>query len=353
MSGSPAPPGSGSRPTFARVRAPGGSRAPGRDQLDDRGGIVVGVGEPRADEAVAGGGPAEHGRDDRLRPAFDELDDPAVACHRRLDRLEGTGNGGRLPAPRHPQRAAGERVERQQRRRLATEHPRRAVVRDPQPVEARAHRWLAEDEPDTGRRSGPAVGVRVVAQHDQAARATEGDHGRRRALAEAAQVLADPSLDRAGRPRFEALDEAADQPERVLEGLPRVALAEAMPLCGRTWPDDTRSAPVRPGWVASRLDGRIAWRSASRSAARTGAARRSPSMRSRMAPEPDELAIRVQVEQLVGQVLRSGHDREARQEVGAHRLGTDIGGGPFRSSGSSGAWRSSDPPRWSRQTMQR
>ena len=29
MSGSPAPPGSGSRPTFARVRAPGGRRAPG------------------------------------------------------------------------------------------------------------------------------------------------------------------------------------------------------------------------------------------------------------------------------------------------------------------------------------
>jgi hypothetical protein len=49
-----------------------------------------------------------------------------------------------------------------------------------------------------------------------------------------------------------------------------------------------------------------------------------------MAPRPDELAIRVQVQQLVGQVLRSGHDREARQEAGAHRLGADIGGGPFQ-----------------------
>ena len=330
MSGSPAPPGSGSRPTFARVRAPGGRRAPGRDQLHDRGGIVVGVGEPSADEAVAGGGPTEHGRDDRLRPGFDDLDDPAVACHRRLDGLEGSGNGGRLPAPRHPQGATGERVERQQRRRLATEHPRRAVVRDPQPVEARAHRWLADDEPDTGRRSGPAVGVRVVAQHDQAARATEGDHRGRRALAEAAQVLADPCLDRAGRARFEALDEATDQPERFLEGLPRVAFAEGdaalrADVAGR---HAQRAGSPRLGGQPARRQDRVEERETQRGQDGRGAQVALDAFED--GAQTDELAIRVQVEQLVGQVLRSGHDREARQEVGAHRLGTDIGGGPFQ-----------------------
>ena len=102
----------------------------------------------------------------------------------------------------------------------------------------------------------------------------------------------------------------------------------AIPDCGRTWPDDTRRAPVRPGWVASRLAGRMAWSSARRSAARTGAARRSPSIRSRMAPEADQLPARVEVEQLVGQALGPGHDREAGEQAGAHRLGADIGRGP-------------------------
>ena len=55
---------------------------------------------------------------------------------------------------------------------------------------------------------------------------------------------------------------------------------------GRTWPDATRRVVRRPGPVPSRLAGRIAWRSARRRAAMTGAARRSISIRSRIAPSP-------------------------------------------------------------------
>ena len=193
-------------PTRQRIEAdvrarPGAGRQASarRDQLHDRGGIVVGVGEPSADQPVAGGRPTEHGRDDRLRPGVDELDDPAVAGHRRLDGLERTGDGGRLPAPRHAQGAAGERVERQQRRPPRDRAPRTCRGTHPSRSRLGRMRWLADDEPDARRRSGPAVGVRVVAQHDQAARAAEGDHRGRRALAEAAQVLAEACLDRAGR----------------------------------------------------------------------------------------------------------------------------------------------------------
>ena len=87
-----------------RARA-GWQQAPGRQQLHDSGGVVVGIGESRAEHAVAGGRAAHHRRDDRLRPAVDELDDPAVAGHDRLDRLERAPDRGGLPAPRRPERA--------------------------------------------------------------------------------------------------------------------------------------------------------------------------------------------------------------------------------------------------------
>ena len=81
-SGSPAPPGTGSRPTLPRVRAPGGSRPRGWSSSTTGGRRVVGVGQPRAEQPVAGGRGAEHGRDERLDAAVDELDDPSVAGHR-------------------------------------------------------------------------------------------------------------------------------------------------------------------------------------------------------------------------------------------------------------------------------
>ena len=199
--GSPAPPGSGSSPTLARVRDPGGSRPAGRDLLDDGRRVVVGVGQACAEQPVARRGPAEGGRHGRLRTAVDEPDDPAIAGERGFDRLEGPRHRGRLDRPRPAQRRAGETVERQKRGRLPAEDPRRRVIGGRQALEVRAHRRLAQDQPDPRRRRGPAVGVRVVAQADEPGRAGQADEGRRRAFAETPQVLARgaPGRDRARR----------------------------------------------------------------------------------------------------------------------------------------------------------
>src|SRR5258706_13113216 len=56
-------------------------------------------------------------------------------------------------------------------------------------------------------------------------RAGNSQHGCRRAVNEAPQVLSDPGLDRAVRAALQALDEATDEAYAVLEGQPRVALA--------------------------------------------------------------------------------------------------------------------------------
>ena len=55
----------------------------------------------------------------------------------------------------------------------------------------------------------------------------------------------------------------------------------------RTWPPAIFSGAMRPGDVASRLAGPSAWRIDRRSAAAIGAARRSPSTRSRIAASAD------------------------------------------------------------------
>ena len=86
--------------------------------------------------------------------------------------------------------------------------------------------------------------------------------------------------------------------------------------------------PVRPGAVVRRLAGRIEWRKASRSAARTGAARRSVSMRSMMARQPDELARRVQVQQLVHQQRRAVDRREPGLDHRPDLIGADVGAEP-------------------------
>ena len=118
-------------------------------------------------------------------------------------------------------------------------------------------------------------------------------------LGEGLQVFAEPRLQGPQCLAFETLDEAADGPS-VLERQPRIPLA---PL-GRGRQADgrrRRSAPPRPAPVANRLDGRRAWSTASRSAARTGAARRSASMRSMIAVRARSWR-RVHVEQLVDQI---------------------------------------------------
>ena len=83
----------------ARPRA-GRQEAAGRQQLHDSGGVVVGVGKPRAEDPIARGRAAHHRGHHRLRATVDELDDATVARHHGFDRLERAPDRRRLPAPR-------------------------------------------------------------------------------------------------------------------------------------------------------------------------------------------------------------------------------------------------------------
>ena len=70
--------------------------------------------------------------------------------------------------------------------------------------------------------------------------------------------------------------------------------------------------------------------------------------------EPDELAGRVQREQLVDERLGAIDRGEARPRSAARTSSTPTSArARTRSSSSSGPWRLLRPPRWSRQTVQR
>ncbi len=100
MSGSPVPPGDGSSPTLARVRGPGGSIAPGGSSSTIPAASSSGSARRALSDAIAGRRPADHRGDHRLRAAVDELDDPPVAGHRRLDGLESPPDRGRPASSR-------------------------------------------------------------------------------------------------------------------------------------------------------------------------------------------------------------------------------------------------------------
>ena len=92
-----------------------------------------------------------------------------------------------------------------------------------------------------------------------------------------------------------------------------------------TWPPTIRSGAVRPGPSVRRLAGRIACRKASRSAASD---RRGP----QVALDPvddrgqaDQLARRVQGEELVDQVLGAVDGREPAAQARADRVDADVG----------------------------
>ncbi len=227
------------------------------------------------------------------------------------------------------QRCAGQAVDRQQLGGLAAEDPGGRVVGDGQALEARAHRRLTEDEADPRRLGRPAVGVRVVAQPGEAGRAGQAEERRRGALAEAPQVLAEPRLDRTLGPASRrwmnprTLRNASSNASHGLRS------RNCVPDGGRTWPDETRSAAFRPGPVPSRLAGRIAWRSARRRAAMTGAARRSLSIRSRIAPRPTSWRPVWRSRSSSGRVSAPADGGEPGEQRGPHRVGADIGLDPL------------------------
>ena len=194
-------------------------------------------------------------------------------------------------------------------------------------LEVRPQRRLTEDQADPGRRGLPPGSVRIVAEGEQPARAALGEYGGRRPLTEASEVFAEPCLDRSGRPALEALDEASDHPERILEGIPRVAFAElgASRSSHVTRGDAQGGGTARLGGEPARREDRVEEGEAER-----GKERRRPQVALdafQDGAESDQLAPGVQVEQLVGQAICPGHLGESGEETRPHRGGTDVGAG--------------------------
>src|SRR5207244_9655942 len=101
------------------------------------------------DQPIACADAAEDRGDQGLGTAMvKEEDDPGVAGEVRRDRLQGAAQGGRLPRPWRANRRSEQRLQREQRCRLAPERPGRAVVRQAEPLLAEAWRRLAQDEPN-------------------------------------------------------------------------------------------------------------------------------------------------------------------------------------------------------------
>ena len=206
-SGSPAPPGDGSRPTLPRVRGPGGRSRARRQQLDDAGGVVVGIGQPGAQRP---GSPPSRRPSPRRRPP--------PRRRRRAGRpgRRGPSTGSTASSARPidaacqlhggAQRGARERVDRAgapAASRPSTQAV--AVVGRGQALQARAHRRLAEDEPDPRRR---APSARSPSDRRAATSSPDGprqpEDRRRGPLPQAPQVLAEPGLDRTQRRRRRA-----------------------------------------------------------------------------------------------------------------------------------------------------
>ena len=190
-------------------------------------------------QPVAGADAAEHGGDERLRAAvLEQQDDPGVAGEVRLDGLERASQRGGLPRPRRPDRRPEQRLQREQRRRLAPERPARPEVRRPEPLLAEARRRLAEDEADPRVRGGAwrrRRGRRPAAARGPRRPAPRGRPGvitRITAFGEPSARLrrSVPNL-RVQRPQRRALEPLHERPNlavAVLEREPRVALPPAL-----------------------------------------------------------------------------------------------------------------------------
>ena len=357
-SGSPAPPGSGSRPTFARVRGPGGSAAAGREQLDDGRRVLVGIRQPRAEQPVAGRRATDRPRrrwpPARRRPAGRRgrrapwtARRPRAACPIAAA-CQLHGGAARRPASASIGRSAG---------RLAPEDPGRRVVGGGQAIEARPHRRLAEDQPDARGRRRPAVGGRIVAQERSSPLALASP---RTAVAAPSPRLRRSSPSRAwigpGGPALEPLDEPAHargtRPRRRATGCARGTASRSAAGRGRT-----RRAALRrrPGPVARRLAGRIEWSKREPERGQDRARRAGPPRSARGSRRGRRAGAAVcRSSSSSGSVSAPSMPGKRAAKRGAHRLGARHPADPRRrSSASSGAWRCSEPPRWSRQTVQR
>ena len=305
-----------------RRRRPRGSRG---QELDRAADVVLAIRQASAHQPVAGAGTAEDRRAERFGTAIDEEDRPAVAGHDRRRRLERTADGGGLPAPRRAQRGAAEGIDREEHGRLVPEDPGRRVIRRRQPLHARPDGELAEHQPQPRGRQAPSARRGLVLEEAQSGRARQGEDRGRGPLPQAPQVLPEPCLERAERPALEALHEPADEPDGVLEGEPRVALA---PLRrGRELDvaahDPERHGPAGRERQAARREDRVQEREP-----QGREDRRRPEVA--LDPvddggQPDQLARRVEGEELVDEVLGPVHGGEPAAQLRPDGLDTDIG----------------------------
>ena len=290
---------------------PDRDRRPGRDELDGAADLLARLGQPRPDEPVAGGDPAERGRDEALRAArLEEEDGSAVAREERRGGVERAPDRRRLPAPRRTPGAAEDRLEREQRRRVAAEDPAGREVGVRQPLDVRALGRLAEDEPDPRPVRQPGQRVGLGLERPERRRRPEPDDDVGHPLGQALEVLAEAGGHQPERGALEALDEAADDAEAVLEREPRVALA---PLAAGRQADPAAADPQvgDPARVAVEPRGRqqgVEERQAHRGLDRGRAQVALDPLEDRL--EPDELARRVEVEQLLDERVVAVDGRE-------------------------------------------
>jgi hypothetical protein len=286
-----------------------------RDELDDAARLLLGLGEPGRRETVAGTRAGESGGRECLRAArVDDEHGPTLATHEGLDRLERPAQGGRLPTPRRPDRRPRERVDREGRGGVPPECPRRCEVREREPLLARPERRLTQDEADVDLLAGARGNRRLFGEGVEDARTARAQHGRRSALAEGPQPVTDSRLDRAVTRGLESLDECADEPKAVLESEPGVPLA---PLSGG-WrtdlaaPDADRPYPSRKRVQPGRRQDGVEERETEACLHGCGAKVALDSLEDR--GQGDELARRVEVEELVRQVVGALGHREPLSE---------------------------------------
>ena len=216
----------------------------------------------------------------------------------------------------------------QERRGFAPEDPGRGVIGGP----SRARSGRGGGWPSTSRirgggvpRPSPDSRGRCRWPGPEPGRAGQADERGRGPLPQAPQVLAEAGVDADRRRRCRVAGRSHGRggrpPRRRSTGCARATARRAGSF---TWPFETCRLPVRPGAVVSRLDGRIEWRKARRSAARTG---RGPQVR--LDPVDDrgerhQLARRMQVEQFVDELRRAVHGGEPRLDHRADLVGADV-----------------------------
>ena len=221
-------------------------------------------------------------------------------------------------------------------------------------LEVRPQRRLAEHQPNARRCPGAPVAGQFVAQRHQAGGAGEPQERRRRPLTQAAKILTEPGLDRPQAAPVQALDEPADEAKGILEGEPGIALTPLRDARVPNMPagDPQGAGSARPSRQSTRWEDGVEQRQTKRRQDRRGS-EIGISIRSRIAASPINCRGvwsprsspgRSGAPSISGNLVRSSARVAATPGSAKARA---------RSSVSSGDWRCSEPPRWSRQTVQR